>query len=324
MKRRLVKIIAAVVLALTSFVIPASPVYAEENEKPAVWLQISPVANRVVLNPGDTLTYKMQVSNIGSKKFKFRVYATPYSIANEAYEVNFSKETNRTQISRWITFNQNANAKNDSEKRWQNEVAFEIEPDKHQNVEYKISVPKDIPEGGQYATIFAESVPEDTSGATGVRTISRVGLILYGRTNGKTIEVAEITNFNMKSFMTGGKISAEVDIANKGNTDFTASVTMKIDKFIGGTVAELKTPYPIIPDSPTRHAIQEWDDTPIFGIFRVTTTVTALDQITTESRIILILPIWIIIIMLVLLTIIIVWLIILIRKRRAQKSRLIV
>jgi hypothetical protein len=320
---KITKIIAAAAFALVSVFAPASAVYAAE-EKPAVWLQISPVANRVVLNPGDELTYKMEVDNIGSKKFKFRVYATPYSIANEAYEVNFNNETKRTQISRWITFNQNANAKKDSEKKWQKEVTFEVEPDGRQEIEYKVSVPKDIPQGGQYATIFAESVPEDSVASTGVRTISRVGLILYGRTNGETTELAEVSDFNMKTFMTSGKISAEANIENKGNTDFTATMKMKIDKLIGGTVAEFDTPYPVIPDSPKRHAVLEWEDTPIFGIFKVTATVAAADKNVSETKIVLILPIWIIIIMLVLLTIIIAWLIILIRKRRAQKSRLIV
>ena len=43
-----------------------------------------------------------------------------------------------------------------------------------------------------------------------------------------------------------------------------------------------------------------------------------------EEKIVLVLPVFIIVIMLVLLTIIIIWLIILIKKRQAQKSRLIV
>ena len=195
---------------------------------------------------------------------------------------------------------------------------------KRQEVEYKISVPENIPEGGQYATIFAESVPEETASSTGVRAISRVGLILYGSTNGNTVESAEISNLSTKTFLTGGHITSEVDIKNTGNTDFNATVSMKVDKLIGNTVAEFNNPYPVIPDSPTRHAVIEWEDTPVFGIFRVKTTVTAAGQTVESEKVVLILPIWIIIIMLILLTIIIAWLIILIRKRRAQKSRLIV
>ena len=323
MKKQLLKTLIVAAFTAVSVLVPSAPAFAE-TEKPAVWLQISPVANRVTLNPNDNLTYKMEVSNIGAKKFKFRVYAAPYSIANEAYEVSFSSETKRTQVSRWVTFNQNKDAKTDAEKKWQTEATFELEPDQRQEVEYKISVPTDIPDGGQYATIFAESIPGDTATSTGVRTISRVGLILYGRTNGTTIEESTIENFKMKTFMTNGKITAEADIANKGNTDFTASMAMEISKIVGGEVAKIDTPYPIIPDSPTRHAVLEWKDTPIFGIFKVKTIITALDKKVEEAKIVLILPIFIIIIMLMLLTIIIVWLIILIRKRRAQRSRLIV
>lgn len=324
MSHKLLKTLISGIAALALVFTPATAFADEEAKKPAVWLQISPVANRITINPGDELTYTMQVDNIGAEAFKFRVYAAPYSISNEAYEVNFSNESNRTQISRWITFNQNTNAKKESEKRWLSEATFSLEPDKNQVVEYKISVPKDIPAGGQYATIFAESIPDSDVTSTGVRTISRVGLIIYGSTTGDTVNRAKISDLSVKQFMTNGKIAAEVNIANEGNTDFTAKVSMKIEKFIGGTVAELSNPYPVIPDSPTRHAVIEWQDTPTFGIFKVKTTVTALDQKIEETKIVIVIPVFIIIIMLVLLTIIIAWLIIMVRKRRAQKSRLIV
>ncbi|MBP5674893.1 hypothetical protein J6W91_01020 [Candidatus Saccharibacteria bacterium] len=325
MKKTLTKIITLAIALAVGLIAPLTTanVYAEED-KPDVWLQISPVANRVTLNPSDEQPFTLHVDNIGGKKFKFRVYATPYSIANEAYEVNFTTETNRTQISRWVSFNQNSGAEKDSEKDWKSEAIFELEPGQRKDIEYKIAVPADIPEGGQYATIFAESIPEDNVSSTGVRAISRVGLILYGSTNGNTVETAEISNLSTKTFLTNGRISSEVDIKNTGNTDFNATVSMKIDKLIGGTVAEFSTPYPVIPDSPTRHAVTDWEDTPVFGIFRVKTTVVAADKTVEEEKIVLVLPVWIIVIMLVLLTIIIAWLIILIRKRHAQKSRLIV
>ena len=159
MRKRLFRTIAIALALLASVIMPAGVAVAED--KPAVWLQISPVTNRVTLNPGDEQTFTMHVDNIGSKKFKFRVYAAPYTISNEAYEVNFETETNRTQVSRWISFNQNADAKKDSEKNWVEEATFELEPEQRQSVEYRIVVPKDVPAGGQYATIFAESIPEE-------------------------------------------------------------------------------------------------------------------------------------------------------------------
>ena len=118
--KKISRILAAAIMLLAGVFAPVPSAFADEG-KPDVWLQISPVANRVTLNPGDEQTFKVQVDNIGGKKFKFRVYATPYSIANEAYEVNFTNETNRTQISRWVTFNQNPDAEKDSDKEWKSE-----------------------------------------------------------------------------------------------------------------------------------------------------------------------------------------------------------
>ncbi len=318
----LTKTAITIVASLAVILIPSVTVFADE--KPAIWLQVSPVANRITLVPGQVSTHTMQVDNVGSKKFKFRVYAAPYSVANEAYEIDFNKETKRTQLSRWISFNSNKDAKNDAEKKWSNEVSYDLEPGQHQSIEYKVDVPSDIPAGGQYAAVFAESVPSDDAGSTGVRTISRVGSIVYGSTAGKTNEKVVFSNFSTKTFMTKGKISSEIDIKNEGNTDFTANVTLKVSKLIGGSIAEVSRPYPVIPDSPTRHAVIEWGDTPIFGIFQTKTTVTAINQKFEETRIIVVMPIFMIIIMLILLTMVIVWLIILIRKRRAQKSRLII
>ena len=322
--KKIIISLSALLLALVGTIVPATKVFAESVEKPAIWLQISPVAKRFQLDANAQIVDKITVDNIGSKKFKFRVYVSPYSISNEAYEVSFENETKRTQISRWVTFNQNINAKDDSEKEWKNEVTFELEPNGRQEIEFKISVPGDIPAGGQYATIFAESIPEENVSSTGIRTISRVGMLLYGNTSGETVDKAELKNFQMKSFLTSGKISAEVDISNGGNTDFSAQMNMEINKIIGGKVAEINAPYQVIPDSPDRHAVLEWNDTPMFGIFRVKTTVTALNEKIEEEKIVLVLPVFIIVIMLVLLTIIIIWLIILIKKRQAQKSRLIV
>lgn len=324
MKKRLIRVLTVCFALVASVVAPVANTYADDAEKPAVWLQISPITKRFQLDPKAELTSTVNVDNIGSKKFKFRVYAAPYTISNEAYDENFETETNHTQISRWISFNQNTSAKKASEKEWKEEVTFELEPNGRQTIEYKISVPKDIPSGGQYAAIFAESIPEEEVKTTGVVTVSRVGMILFGSTTGETIEKAEIKGFSMKTFLTSGKITAEANIANTGNTDFSANISMTVEKLIGGNVADLSRSYLIIPDSPDRHAVLEWDETPLFGIFKVKTKVTALDQVYEEEKIVLVLPLFIIIIMLVLLTIIIAWLIILIRKRRAQKSRLIV
>ncbi|MBR0403434.1 hypothetical protein IJI55_02705 [Candidatus Saccharibacteria bacterium] len=323
MINRLKRIVAAIALAITAFASTAyvaPTVAAEENKdgnKPAVWLQISPVSSRVTLEAGKALEYSFTVSNIGSEGFTFSVYAAPYTIKSESYDVNFSEETNRTQISRWIQFK-------DADGNWVDTTKFTIPADGNQTVEYRVKVPDDIPEGGQYAAIFAETEPSsEGNSASGLKTVSRAGLIVYGRTNGDTRETAEINDFEFNTFLTTGKVSTGARVTNTGNTDFEAKYSMTIKSLFGKTIYEKDNSYNVLPDT-TRKIFMEWDDTPSFGIFRATARVSAAGEVHEESKIVMIVPLFIIIIVLILLTILIVWTIILIKKRNEQKAKLVV
>ena len=104
-------IITAIALTLSflsgAAALAPAPVYAEgeeEQSKPAIQLQLAPVSNRVTLNPGSSQEYSFSVSNTGTDEFVYKVYTAPYSVTGEDYDINFSSETNRTQISRWIQF----------------------------------------------------------------------------------------------------------------------------------------------------------------------------------------------------------------------------
>ena len=308
-------------VGVASLSTPEMDTYAEEasdnSSKPAVWLQISPVSNRVSLSKGGEYDYSFTVSNIGSEDFSYHVYAAPYSITGEDYSVSFSTETNRTQVARWIQFY-------DEEGKLGDTARFKIKAGESQSVSYRIKVPDSIPDGGQYACIFAES--DETEGSvsgSGIKTVSRVGLIVYGRTDGETIDKAEIKDINIPGFMTSGKISVESKVANNGNTDFEAVFATNIKSLFGRQLYEKNSSYNVLPDT-ERRVHTEWEGTPFMGIFQVHYVVRTLDQIEETTRIVVILPIFVIVLTIILLTLIIIWIIILIRKRRERKSRLLV
>ena len=298
---------------------PREPVYAEEDSsKPAIWLQISPVSNRVSFKKGGKYDYSFTVSNIGSESFSYHVYAAPYSVTGEDYNVSFSNETNRTQISRWIKFY-------DSEGKLGDTASFKIDPGASQSVSYQVQVPDDIPAGGQYACIFAES--DETEGSvsgSGIKTVSRVGLIVYGRSDdGETVDQAAIRDITIPTFMTSGKVSATSTVKNEGNTDFEAVFSVNIKSIFGRQLYEKNSSYNVLPDT-DRKIEMDWDETPFMGVFRVRYVVRALDQLEDVSRIVIVMPIFVIVLVIILLTLITIWIIILIRKRRERKSRLLV
>lgn len=321
MFKKITKITACLIATLIAgLAIFNAPVFAEEESsedtKPAIWLQLSPVSNRITLAAGDTKEYTFTVSNIGSEEFTYSVYTAPYSIINEDYDVNFAQETTRTQISRWIEFK-------DAEGNWADTATYTLAAGDKQNVSYRIVVPEDIPEGGQYAAIFAQTDPSDSAGGSGIQTVSRAGLVIYGRTNGETNDSVEITDYDFHTLLTHGNVNTGARVVNNGNTDVDAKYSMTVKTIFGKTLFERSNSYNVLPDT-TRKIDMEWPDTPAFGIFKATARVSALDQVVEETKIVMIVPLFVIIIMLLLLTILIVWTIILIKKRNEQKSKLIV
>ena len=196
-------------------------------DAPPILVQISPVSNQVILEAGKTKEYTMTVKNSGTSDFTYQLYTTPYSVSDENYNVDFSTETARTQVSRWIKFYEG--------DKLVERPMFSIKSGETQLIKYVIQIPEDIPAGGQYATIFAETDASDDKAASnisGIRTASRVGLIIYGRTNGETIEDASITDYNIPSFLTSGNIIATSKVKNSGNTDFEVTYSIKIKSIL--------------------------------------------------------------------------------------------
>lgn len=314
--------LAALAVALAGVVAPATNTFAEEtNSSSSVnsssWIQVTPVSSRVVLRPGQELEYSMVVANIGTDKFNYSVYAAPYSVIDEDYNVSFSNETNRTQLARWIKFIKEDGTTTDTYKG-------SLEPNEKHTVNYQISVPEDVPAGGQYATIFAQTDNDNTNKDTsGITTVSRIGLIVYGRTNGETNEKAEITDWSVSGLLNQGPITATSKVKNEGNTDIEAKYKFTVRSIFGNTLHEDEQAYNILPDT-ERRLNSEWGSNTPMGLFWVTYNVSssALENAREETKLVVILPIYMIVIMLILLTILIIWIIMLSRKRKERKGRL--
>jgi hypothetical protein len=282
-----------------------------EDKKPAVWLQISPVSQKITVNPGDERDYELTVENIGSENLHFRVYVAPYNVSGENYDLNFTEETARTQITRWITFDQ---------------AEYDLKVGEKQLVKYHISVPEDVPDGGQYATIFAESNGDNEQTETdssGIKTVSRIGMIIYARIGGETREGMTITDFSLPTFYFSGssKIVATSTVKNAGNTDFEAKYYLTIKSFFGDMLYDRSESHQILPESERKVELL-WEDTPSMGIFNANYRVEIPSDSKETSHLILVIPPFLLIIVFVIIVLAVIWIIIKVRRTRELKSRL--
>ncbi len=327
--KRFVNIILATVMMVAGATMLPQAVHAED-EKAEYNLQISPTAVTVTLMGGDVLEGTaskcpkdvdggcvMEVKNIGTKGLRYRVYASPYVVKGENYDLDFSEEasTSYTQISRWITIL-------GEDGGYAKEAEFAIEPGETQTIHYRIDVPEDVPGGAQYAVIWAQTIGTTTT-STGVQAIAQAGMVVSGRTIGDTQQTSDVYEYGFDRFALSGPLKAQATIKNTGNTDFDAYYTYKARTIFGKEIYTDQGTIATFPDT-EYHINVNWENPPLLGIFQVEFRVSGADTVKTETHIVVVMPIFVIVLLILLLTVVIVWIIIIIRKRKERKARTLV
>lgn len=345
MEKKYSRILFAFVAFLVFSLIFVNQANAEEQEKAAenqiinAGISIFPKNKIFQLRPNSSYNEVLSVTNNGDNQVIFEVYAKPYSyIYSEedgTYSLVFNKENDYTKISRWIKIQ-------DKNNNYVARATFTAEAGETINVSYAIETPEDIPSGGQYAVLFAHTITGATN-AGGIKTEVSPGMVIYGRyDNGaiisseiydmkisQTIEkeaVKEENGQSIKEKATFSHINASTKVKNNGNIDFNARGVLKIEGIFGikfYETPENKSMIPVIPESGLVIS-DEWENTPNFGIFKATWTVTAGENTESTEMIVFLISPAFIILSIILLTIIVVWIIMEIRHRKDCRSRLAV
>lgn len=280
------------------------PVSAD-GEKPDYRLQISPVRLDLDLEPGTTSTGTFEVQNSGLKAYDFVLGVDPYSVTDENYSIDSETRTAYTDIVDWITFSQNEG---------------HVEPNQNQEITVTVTVPDDVPAGGQYAMIYAEMVRDDELESTGVAVNHRVALLVFSEVEGNTRREGQVLETKIPSILFNPPITATSLVENTGNVHATAYYTLQVFPLFGDeevyTNEENPATLTILPETQRFNSIS-WDGAPQLGIFRVRETVTILDDTQTIEKIVFLCPIWFLFLILLIIFFVIFWLV---SRARSRKS----
>ena len=280
------------------------------EDRSQVSILISPTQKRLVLEPDETRASEVTVTNSSTVSYEVKMYATPFAVTPDYSENIFDdKNLPRSQIYRWITFaGKNANE------------PFVLEPGEKKLVRFFIKVPKDVPAGGQYASIMAEIVPSSDTGA--MKFVRRTAsLLLTNIDNGKTVSKGEISKRSWWGLYVDGDVRTSLTIENLGNTDFLVESSLAITGLFGGEVDEVKEEPKIVFPETSRTIDLNWQGGVPFGIFRLTQKTKFLGETIEETKIVITISGWLLILIIVITTALIVWLAIKIKRKRDAKER---
>lgn len=298
------RIAVAVLMAVSMLSLAAAPTYAETADANSVQMTLSPTKTKLALDPGESKQGTFRIINTGKGEFSFKVYASPYQVTNEKYDPTFNVETNRTQIARWITV---------PGEEYTLQAGAETE------VPYTVNVPKDVPSGGQYAVIFAETT-SDSADNTSIVAKKRIGMLLYGNISGDTREQGEIASWEMLGWQHTAPLTAQYRVKNTGNTDFAVTTQMTVRNIWGGEVyASEEVENTVLPDT-TRAVELTWDKAGV-GLYKVSTSVKYLDKSQADERLVLVMSPVLAVIIVVVIVLVIGGAVYAARKRRKRSEK---
>ncbi|MDR0956145.1 MAG: hypothetical protein LBM73_03400 [Candidatus Nomurabacteria bacterium] len=284
-----------------------------------IGLAFSPTGSqRIQLNPGDSFDGKFAVTSTGSETTEVFAQMAPYSVSNDAKTSNndFTTETDRTQISKWttITLDNCTVDKTDAGK-----IYFTMQPKQSCQISYHIAVPTNAVGGSQDAGIFVQSV---SKGGAGITSSYRVGYLIYSNISGPGATTAgEVTQNKIPGFLSEPPIYADSTVKNTGSLDFNAQYSIKIVNFFGGDTAYTNSSSHVILAGSSQNERLAWSGAPALGLFKVTQTISTMGKTNTVTKLVLIVPVWLIVLIILIIMAIIALIVWRIGRRGHYKAK---
>ena len=259
MTRGIKKILFVVSLSLCSVFIGHSIINAADGTKQSI--TVSPVKETFELNSGEEATRKITVINSGETDYDFRLYVLPFSVHGEEYSQAFAEAPNAPSAANWISF--------PVEK-------FHVSAGEKVEASYNVAVDKNAPSGGHYATVFAETIPPEST-TNGVTTVKRIGTILYFEIKGDITRSGSVDSFTANRIQSAKPISSTLRLTNDGNVHYPANGTLTLKNVLNRREYTETFSGMVLP-STTRKFDRSWQNAKLLGLYKVSGSVDILGQ----------------------------------------------
>lgn len=313
-KLKLLTVVLAIVMCLGFY-----HVSVRAEEKSSLGFTVSPMSQRILLTPGEEYKGSISISspNDSTTDLNYTIGVGSFGQrrandnSDDYGDVDLSTSTTYNQIKDWITIEKDSGI---------------VAPNETDVVPFVINVPKDVPAGGQYATIIVKNdtkgVHEDEGESSSIKNIMYIASIIYAEVAGETREEGQITNNSVPSFLLNGPLEAVSMVRNNGNVHTDAEYTLQVWPLFSDeeicTNEEKPDTSLILPETERYHA--QTCDLPAVGIFRAKQTVKIFGETSIVEKTVIICPIWLLFIIIFVIIAIIIWIVMRIRARNKSDN----
>lgn len=274
---------------------------------------VTPMSMEINIRAGEVYDGYITVANPAdsTRDFAYKVEVAAYGVKDENYVADFLTETERSQITKWITI--------------ENPTGM-LAPNETVKIHYVVRVPETAPSGGQYAAFMVSSNDDtDTDGSVLVSNVYEMASILYARVGGEYIHDGEFLGSEMPGFVTKLPILIGSTFKNDGNVHEDAEISFEVRNFFTSEVVYPKTSHDgafgdvIMPET-TRYAVHQIDGISPLGIYNVSQTINYMGQTYTVDRVVMACPLWFMALLVVLAVATIAGIVFSIKRHRRKKN----
>jgi len=292
-----------------------------DNSK-AINLVISSfTSNRANLKPGDSLDGEFKISSNAYQSTDVFLSVAPFTINKETEKRDYETESARTNMVKWTTLEL---LDCDITKTENNRIYFTMRPQEQCRVKYHIKVPNDAMGGSQNMGIFVQSILSgDDPNMIGRE--YRVGHLVSVDIDGPgALWRGNVVYNHIPCILFNPPLAVGSRVENTGNMDFGVDYHVNIKNYFGGYEMFDKTWGDMVMADGRHTTGAAWEGAPALGLFLVTQEIKFLDEVSAVTKLVLIIPIWLIVLTAVVLGLLIWALILKIRKYRREKQNKII
>ena len=270
-----------VFLSLVFSIFIIRPALAENST-----ITISPNLDKFEFETNEEIKRELKIKNGNEENSTIVVFAAPYNIKNENYDIDFSADSAEpsSEICASIIFK-------DVDNKYKNQLSLELNPNEEKTIKYKINFENSI-NSEQRCAIFAQKTIEKTIEKTldqnsETRTYRVVSLVLASPKNSES--KTEIKNQTSPSGFYNGDLYSELSLENTGKKHSEIETTFRVKSLFNKTLYEVSNKNLIFPEKP-RTINLKWDKSPNFGLYKLETTVSIGGETAENTSIVFLLP----------------------------------
>lgn len=252
----------------------------------AAQFSVSPMNQKIILNPGETYEGSFKVTNPNDSEMDFHYVTSvePFYV-DDNYEAVFQNNGDYNRMVDWVTVENPEGT---------------VVPNSTVTIRFTVDVPEDAAAGGQYATIKVTSADEEATGGTlFIQNKLSIAHLIYAEVAGTTKRGGEMIDASVPGFLFSGKISGSSSIRNTGNVHGTATYILQVfplfsdeEVYTNEEEPEEKT---ILPDR-TLTNVSYWNETPTIGIYKVVYTADFEGVESKTEKMVIVCPMWVLLI----------------------------